>query len=74
MFMNYIHILITMVSLLLLLLLLMTSDNEYGGSISCVKVSKWGSEWGLRNRSRVMFVAFWVSFLGMLIFYIFYCF
>ena len=62
--MNYIYIFITMV---LLLLLLMTSDNEYGGSISCVKVSKWGSEWGLRNRSRVMFVAFWVSFLGILL-------
>lgn len=48
-------------------MMIMTSDNEYGGSISCVKVSKWGSEWGLRNRSRVMFVAFWVSFLGLLL-------
>lgn len=34
------------------------------GPISCQKVGKWGNSWGEMHRSKIMFAAFWVSFIG----------
>lgn len=43
------------------------SENSCGGPFACAKVARWGTEWGLNNRSKVMFWAFWVSFIGMVL-------
>jgi len=43
------------------------SDSDIGGPFSCIKVARWGNDWGTKNRSRVMFIAFWMSFIGMII-------
>lgn len=33
----------------------------------CVAIGKWGTEWGERNRSQIMFVAFWLSFISLIL-------
>lgn len=45
----------------------LTYNKCYGFPLSCVKVGKWGTEWGLKNRSQLMFVAFWVSLVSLVL-------
>ncbi len=33
----------------------------------CVGVGKWGTEWGKKYRSQIMFVAFWFSFVSLIL-------
>jgi hypothetical protein len=33
----------------------------------CVNVGKWGTEWGKKYRSQIMFVAFWFSFVSLIL-------
>lgn len=43
------------------------SDNDSCGPVSCVRVGQWGTEWADRNRSQLMFFAFWLSFTSFIL-------
>lgn len=39
----------------------------YSGNIGCYYLGLMGTEWGAKHRSQIFFVAFWLSFVGLIL-------